>query len=115
MMAAGLRATAKAVEHPPEPKVGAPVLDPTKSLQARTNSSWAQNLQEPPLTHFYCFYVLDVTDRRQLPFPTHACPGPMEIDGGGGQNHVRSCFPKDQWTSRISSVNCEERNGVLSA
>jgi hypothetical protein len=28
MMAAGLRATAKAVEHPPEPKVGAPVLDP---------------------------------------------------------------------------------------
>ncbi len=29
MMAAGLRATAKAVEHPPEPKVGAPVLDPT--------------------------------------------------------------------------------------
>ena len=28
-MAAGLRATAKAVEHPPEPKVGAPVLDPT--------------------------------------------------------------------------------------
>jgi hypothetical protein len=29
MMAAGLRATAKAVEHPPEPKIGAPVLDPT--------------------------------------------------------------------------------------
>ncbi len=29
MMAAGLRATAKAVEHPPAPKVGAPVLDPT--------------------------------------------------------------------------------------
>jgi hypothetical protein len=30
MMAAGLRgATAKVVEHPPEPKVGAPVLDPT--------------------------------------------------------------------------------------
>ena len=28
IMAAGLRATAKAVEHPPEPKVGAPVLDP---------------------------------------------------------------------------------------
>ena len=28
-MAAGLRATAKAGEHPPEPKVGAPVLDPT--------------------------------------------------------------------------------------
>jgi len=28
-MAAGLRATAKAVEQPPEPKVGAPVLDPT--------------------------------------------------------------------------------------
>jgi hypothetical protein len=28
-MVAGLRATAKAVEHPPEPKVGAPVLDPT--------------------------------------------------------------------------------------
>ena len=30
IMAAGLRATAKAVEHPPEPTVGAPVLDPTK-------------------------------------------------------------------------------------
>jgi hypothetical protein len=29
MMAAGLRATAKAVEQPPEPKVGAPVFDPT--------------------------------------------------------------------------------------
>ena len=29
MMAAGLRATAKAVDTPPEPKVGAPVLDPT--------------------------------------------------------------------------------------
>ena len=28
-MAAGLRATAKAVETPPEPKVRAPVLDPT--------------------------------------------------------------------------------------
>jgi len=27
--AAGLRATAKAVDHPPEPNVGAPVLDPT--------------------------------------------------------------------------------------
>ncbi len=32
MMAAGLRATAKAVEHPPEPKVGAPVLDPTMTV-----------------------------------------------------------------------------------
>jgi hypothetical protein len=31
MTAAGLRATAKAVEHPPEPKVGAPVLDPTSN------------------------------------------------------------------------------------
>jgi hypothetical protein len=29
-MVAGLRATAKVVEHPPEPKVGAPVLDPTR-------------------------------------------------------------------------------------
>jgi hypothetical protein len=29
IMAAGLRATAKAVDHPPEPNVGAPVLDPT--------------------------------------------------------------------------------------
>jgi hypothetical protein len=29
MMAAGLRATAKALEYPPEAKVGAPVLDPT--------------------------------------------------------------------------------------
>src|SRR5271165_4936193 len=29
IMAAGMRAVAKAVEHPPEPKVGAPVPDPT--------------------------------------------------------------------------------------
>jgi len=28
-MAAGLRTSAKALEQPPEPKVGAPVLDPT--------------------------------------------------------------------------------------
>ena len=35
-MAAGLRATAKAVDHPPEPNVGAPVLEPT--------------LDPPPLT-----------------------------------------------------------------
>ena len=28
-MAAGLRAATKVAEHPPEPKVGAPVLDPT--------------------------------------------------------------------------------------
>jgi hypothetical protein len=34
-MAAGLRATAKAVEHPPEPKVGAPVLDPTERPLSR--------------------------------------------------------------------------------
>ena len=34
IMAAGLRATAKAVEHPPEPNVGAPVLDPTKMPKA---------------------------------------------------------------------------------
>jgi hypothetical protein len=33
-MAAGLRATAKAVEHPPEPKVGASVLDPTATPRA---------------------------------------------------------------------------------
>ena len=32
MMAAGLRATAKAVEHPPEPKIDAPVLDPALVL-----------------------------------------------------------------------------------
>jgi hypothetical protein len=34
MMAAGLRATAKALEHPPEPKVGAPVLDPVDGAGA---------------------------------------------------------------------------------
>jgi hypothetical protein len=33
-MAAGLRATAKAAEHPPEPKVGAPALDPTELAEA---------------------------------------------------------------------------------
>jgi hypothetical protein len=39
IMAAGLRATAKAVEHPPEPKVGAPVLDPTATGGKRVDSS----------------------------------------------------------------------------
>jgi len=33
MMAAGLRATAKALEHAPEPKVGAPVLDPSMIIR----------------------------------------------------------------------------------
>lgn len=35
-MAAGLRAIAKALEHPPEPKVGAPVLDPTDERRLET-------------------------------------------------------------------------------
>jgi hypothetical protein len=38
MMAAGLRATAKALEHPPEPKVGAPVLDPTCGSRERVTA-----------------------------------------------------------------------------
>ena len=37
MMGAGLRATAKAVEHPPEPKVGAPVLDPTAPVHGSSD------------------------------------------------------------------------------
>jgi hypothetical protein len=36
-MAAGLRATAKVVEQPPEPKVGAPVLDPTQTDMVMEN------------------------------------------------------------------------------
>ena len=32
-MAAGLRTSAKALEQPPEPKVGAPVLDPTFGVE----------------------------------------------------------------------------------
>ena len=35
-MAAGLRANAKALEHPPAPKVGAPVLDPTDERDVET-------------------------------------------------------------------------------
>jgi hypothetical protein len=35
-MAAGLRATAKAVDLPPEPKVRAPVLDPTDEKDVET-------------------------------------------------------------------------------
>jgi len=35
-MAAGLRTTAKAVDNPPEPKVGAPVLDPTDERDVET-------------------------------------------------------------------------------
>jgi hypothetical protein len=41
MMAAGLRATAKAVDHPPEPKIGAPVLDPTRTAGADTRFAFA--------------------------------------------------------------------------
>jgi len=50
MMAAGLRATAKAVEHPPEPKIGAPVLDPTATLVVAfltiilVNRSWTRTI-----------------------------------------------------------------------
>jgi hypothetical protein len=39
MMAAGLRATAKALEYPPEPKVGAPVLDPTEPMDTELSSA----------------------------------------------------------------------------
>ena len=35
-MAAGLRANAKALDHPPAPKVGAPVLDPTDERDVET-------------------------------------------------------------------------------
>src|ERR1019366_5508692 len=38
MMAAGMRATAKAAEHPPEPKVGAPALDPTNCSRPKCRS-----------------------------------------------------------------------------
>jgi len=37
-MAAGLRASAKALEHPPEPKVGAPDFDPTDEQEVETGS-----------------------------------------------------------------------------
>ena len=37
-MAAGLRARAKALEAPPEPNVGAPVLDPTDERGVETES-----------------------------------------------------------------------------
>jgi hypothetical protein len=40
MMVAGLRATAKAVEHPPEPKIGAPVLAPTDIVALVSMSSF---------------------------------------------------------------------------
>jgi hypothetical protein len=35
-MAAGLRANARALEHPPAPKVGAPVLDPIDERDVET-------------------------------------------------------------------------------
>jgi len=35
-MAAGLRASAKALEQPPEPNVGAPALDPTDERRLET-------------------------------------------------------------------------------
>jgi hypothetical protein len=49
MMAAGLRATAKAGEHPPEPKVGAPVLDPTSVHNWRPDAiSYAYQIAQFP-------------------------------------------------------------------
>jgi hypothetical protein len=46
-MVAGLRATAKAVEHPPEPKVGAPVLDPTATDSTGAKRRLADALGSP--------------------------------------------------------------------
>jgi len=43
--AAGLRATAKAVEAPPEPKVRAPVLDPTCERLA-VKFRWSSHLEQ---------------------------------------------------------------------
>jgi hypothetical protein len=44
IMAAGLRAIAKALEHPPEPTIGAPALDPTvqkwAGLEPANRSPW---------------------------------------------------------------------------
>jgi hypothetical protein len=47
MMAAGLRATAKAVEHPPEPNVGAPVLDPTRQVELVQQYPIARHAAKP--------------------------------------------------------------------
>lgn len=44
-MVAGLRATAKAVEHPPEPTVGAPVLDPTSAVNLGPSASGKPRLK----------------------------------------------------------------------
>jgi hypothetical protein len=45
--ATGLRATAKAAEHPPEPKVGAPVLDPTR-FYGSSCGAWDSFLMTTP-------------------------------------------------------------------
>jgi hypothetical protein len=47
-MAAGLRASAKALEHPPAPKVGAPVLDPTDERDVETGARvWLIGHRQP--------------------------------------------------------------------
>jgi len=50
-MAAGLRATVKAVKFPPEPKVRAPVLDPT------TAQRFCMKKEKSP-THALSIYIL---------------------------------------------------------
>src|ERR1035441_4870122 len=47
MMAAGLRGTAKVVEHPPEPKIGAPVLDPTATDRSGSSPDIPKNVGFP--------------------------------------------------------------------
>ena len=59
-MAAGLRANAKALEHPPAPKVGAPVLDPTDERDVETElrrgySGTARRKGRQQTNRAYCY------------------------------------------------------------
>ena len=54
MMATGLRATAKAVDHPPEPKIGAPVLDPTASRRKGSGGGLWRGLPREDLSAVNC-------------------------------------------------------------
>ena len=92
-MAAGLRATAKAAEHPPEPKVGAPVLDPTGGHPANQAAQFVRNRWSA---------------RPALPTPENPPAHSMPANDGRGSN-VDYCgapieHPREQGDADASGV-----------
>jgi hypothetical protein len=96
MMAAGLRATAKVVEHPPEPNVGAPVLDPTR-IPERTPS------------HLPSLGLLVISLKLRPPKPGHAV-SPATLTGSA--QIVR--FPSQCYSLTCTEVAASSMSLVVS-